>query len=456
MTTPLEPDADHLAALNEAVVGHVTRFLGGRTESPAVSPPTDPALIAELLEPPDEHGRPIGDLLEVFDRALDTGFDTASGKFLSYVPSGGLYAGALGAFLGAVTNPFTGASHAGEGPVAIEQSVIDWMAGLFGLPDGSGGVLLSGGSIANLTAMVTARTRLGEDFGAGVVYTSEWSHHSIEKAARIAGISRRRVRKIPTDRQTRMDTEALSAAIAEDRSEGLVPMMITATAGVTDTGAVDPLARCAAIAADAGAWFHVDAAYGGFFQLTDRGRARLNGIERADSITVDAHKSLFLPFGTGGLLVRDPAALVDAHEGRGTYMQDVVDAQTPHYTMMGPELTRPYRGLSVWLALHLHGVAQFRHTLDRMLDFAARAAAAIDELPPLELVSEPELSIVVFRSTRGDDDTRRIFEGLNASGDMHVSSTTVHGRFAIRLAFLSQRTTEPIVDRALDVLAGVA
>ena len=233
-------------------------------------------------------------------------------------------------------------------------------------------------------------------------------------------------------------------------------MMIVATAGVTDSGSVDPLERCGAIASAAGAWFHVDAAYGGFFQLTNRGRGRLRGISSADSITIDAHKSLLLPFGVGGLLVSDRSALVEANQGSGAYMQDVPDGELPHFNALSPEMTRPNRGLMIWMALHLHGVGQFRDELDRMLDLASWAADEIRHTDGLELACEPELSIVVFRSTRGDDASRHIFDRINRSGIAHVSSTTIDGRFTVRLAFLSQRTSSAIVERVLETIKDAA
>jgi aromatic-L-amino-acid decarboxylase len=240
--------------------------------------------------------------------------------------------------------------------------------------------------------------------------------------------------------------------VAEDSSAGLRPMTIAATAGNTDTGAIDPLPSCADEADSCGAWFHVDAAYGGFFQLTDRGRNRLVGIERADSITVDAHKSLFAPFGLGGLVFRDPSALAAAHEGRGTYMQDVGDQDRPHFFEMGPELTKPTRGLPLWFALHLHGTDQFRDTLDEMLDLAADASLRLLQLPGIELACEPELSVVAFRDVRGNDATLAVVDFINRSREVHVSSTTIEGRAYVRLAFLSQRTTTVMLDKTMGLI----
>lgn len=451
MGLPLEPSSDDRRRLGGQVAAFAERWVDDHREGRPVGGNIAPDLVAELRCPPPDAGRELPDLLDALGRALGPGFDNASGRFLGYIPSGGLPAGTWGAYLGAVTNQYTGGAHAAPGMVALEESVLTWMASVVGLPDGAGGILLSGGSLANLTAVVTARSRFGDDFRDGVLYTSERAHHSVAKAARIAGIADDGVRAVVTDERQRLDAEALAAAIEQDLADGRRPLAIVATGGTTDTGAVDPLHACADLAEEHGAWFHVDAAYGGFFALTDRGRTHLDGIGRADSVTVDAHKSLFLPFGTGGLLVRDPAMLTAAHEGRGAYMQDVVDLDLPHYLERGPELTRPNRGLPVWLALHLHGVAAFRAELDRMLDLAAHAADRLSEVPGISLVSAPTLSVVAFR---GPDDatTRRVHAAINASGEVYVSSTTVDERVHVRLALLSQRTTRHHVDAAIDVV----
>ncbi len=450
---PIEPGPEDRAALERAVSAFVQRFIDERADAPTFHGPPDAAALDRLLRPPSETGVDIESLLDRVGQAVDTGFDTASGRFLSYIPSGALHSAALGHYLGAVLNRYTAGSHAAPGMVAIEESVIRWTSSLFGLGPDAGGLLLSGGSIANLTAVVTARSQLGDRFDDGVLYTSERTHHSMTKGARIAGIGADRVRLIPTDVRLRMDPAALETAIESDLAAGLRPMMVAATAGTTDTGAIDPLDRCAEIARAHGTWMHVDAAYGGFFQLTDRGRGRLNGIEQADSITIDAHKSLFLPFGVGGLVVRDVGQLAEAHGGRGVYMQDVVDGDLPHYMELGPELTRPNRGLPLWLALNVHGVDAFRRTLDSMLDLTEQATAALIALPGLELITEPELSIVAFRATEGDDLTAAILQTMIDSRRIHVSSTTIHDRLWIRLAFLSQRTTEPVVDEAISLIA---
>jgi len=440
-------------ALAEAVARYCDQYLDGLPEAPASWPPIDAATLTGLSAPPTEEGASIEMIFNQVDAALASGINTSSGKFLSYIPSGGIFTAALGRMLGAVVNRYTGGTHGAPGLIAIEHGVVRWMCGLFGLPATASGVLLSGGSTANLTAVVAARGRMGQDFRDGAVYTSVRSHHSVTKAAAIAGIRPDRVRRLPADSRLRLDMTALRNAIAADQRAGLRPMLIALNAGTTDTGTIDPLEEGAEVAAAAGAWLHVDAAYGGFFVLTERGKQRLAGIERADSITIDAHKSLFLPFGVGGLLVANESELLSSLDERGAYMQDVPAHGTiPNYFALGPELTRPARGLEAWFALRIHGVTAFRRALDRMLDLGEEAALRLRSIPGIELAADPELSIVAFRSTVGDEATRAIFGAMNATREIHVSSTTVDGRFIIRLAFLSQRTTHEVADLALDLV----
>ena len=438
--------------LGSLVLAYLGEFFDSRSDAPASFEAPNDALVSELLAPPPESGRDLSDALRILSSAVDTGFDTTVPGFLSYIPTGGIFTSALGSFLAAGVNRYTGGYHAAPGAVAIELSVIKWMTGLFGLPETAGGILLSGGSVANLTAVVTARSQLGEAFQDGVIYTSARSHHSVNKAARIAGIAGRRVRSIATESDLRMDMSELRSALVDDRRAGLRPMMIVGTAGTTDTGSIDPLPEIAELAAEWGTWFHADAAYGGFFQLTRRGREQLRGIELADSITVDAHKSLFLPFGVGGLLVRDVKPLIQAHEGQGAYMQDVEQQELPHFFSMGPELTRPNRGMAVWLPLQLHGVNAFREVLDDMLDLAEWTSDQMAQIDGIELACVSPLSITAFYSVTGNRESQRIFQALLDSKEVHISSTTIDDRFVIRLAFLSHRTTRVIAQRVVEIV----
>jgi aromatic-L-amino-acid decarboxylase len=341
----------------------------------------------------------------------------------------------------------------------IEANVVRWLCDLFGYPEGARGVLTSGGSMANLSAVVTARSdRLGEDFSLGTVYVSEQAHLSVKKAAMIAGIPLANVRAVPVTRQLRMDVGALSDAIAADRAVGLRPFLVVASAGTTNTGAIDPLGDIAEVAEREDAWFHVDAAYGGFFRLTERGRTRFAGIDRADSITLDPHKGMFLPYGTGGLIVRDGAALRRAHHLDAAYLQDLPDdEEIPNFADYSPELSRDFRGLRVWFPLKLHGVAAFREALDEKLDLAEVLADGLRSIPEIELPWDVDLTVVPFRLRDGDDEAnRRMLAEINASKRVALSSTVIDGRFVIRACILVHRTHRDRIDECIEIARAAA
>jgi aromatic-L-amino-acid decarboxylase len=454
MSDPLRPDRAQREAL-AASASHTLEALYARRAASPTYVPVDPDLIAHMRRPPTEAGEPAETLFAEVELAASQGWDKSSGGNLSFIPNGALASGVVAATLASGVHAFTGGAHEAAALTALEQSIIEWMAGVVGLPAGAGGVLLSGGSLANQTAVATARIAvLGDEASDGVMYLSERAHHSVSKAARLAGIRPEQIRTVGTDRAGRFDVEELHETIRADRAAGHRPFLVVGVAGSTDTGSVDPLEELASVAAEAGAWFHIDAAYGGFFALTERGRARMVGLGSADSITVDAHKSLFLPYGVGAILVRDPATLREAHAGSGHYLRDVPTVDDlPHYFQIGPELTRPFRGMLVWFPLHLHGVAAFRAALDRMLDLAESAHARLAVMPGIEAGPAPTLSITTFRASAGDRATQRILDALNASGRFQVTSTVIGGRVTIRLAFLSPATTSAIVDDALAVIA---
>ena len=227
-----------------------------------------------------------------------------------------------------------------------------------------------------------------------------------------------------------MDPEALKSMVAEDRAAGRRPFLVVPAAGTTNTGAIDPMEAVADVAEAEELWMHVDAAYGGFFQLTERGNERFRGIERADSITFDPHKGMFLPYGTGSLVVRDGPALRDAHYVGAEYLQDrAPEAELPNWNEYSPELSRDHRGFRVWLPLVLHGVQAFREALDEKLDLAEHLYAALSEMPEIELPWSPQLSVVPFRLTGASDDGNRAFLArINDPKRVYLSSTTIDGR----------------------------
>lgn len=450
----LDLPADQRTALAHAALA-LLEALQQRDGQAPIFAPTPPALLAAMQAPPAEAPGDPAALLARLQAAAQTGWNKRHGGDLSYIPSGGLYSGAVAALLAAGLHAFTGAAHESPALVALEESVLQWLAGVLGLPPASEGLLLSGGSLANQTAIVCARAHAPGEPAQRRVYLSERAHHSLAKGLHLAGIDAAALHRVASDAQGRIRIDALAAQLRADRAAGRVPWLLVGVAGSTDTGSVDDLPALADLAAEHGAWLHVDAAYGGLFMLTERGRAQLAGLGRADSVTVDAHKGLMLPYGVAALLVRRPGALARAHHGSGAYLRDVPEAGAlPNYFERGPELTRPFRGLLVWLPLQLHGVAAFRATLDRCLDLARDAHARLAALPGIELLHAPSLSILAFRARAGDAATQALLEALNGSGRLHVSSTRLEGRNAIRLAFLHPRSGPAEVDAVLRIVAG--
>ncbi|HEX2206491.1 MAG TPA: aminotransferase class V-fold PLP-dependent enzyme, partial [Longimicrobium sp.] len=337
-------------------------------------------------------------------------------------------------------------------------------ADLVGYPASAGGTIASGGSLATLTAITTAREAhglRGADYSSAVVYLTTQAHHAVDKSLRIAGMGEAPIRYVEMDEGFRMRPGALAEAIAADRAAGLRPWLVAAAAGATDTGAVDPLPEIADVAQREGCWLHVDAAYGGFFMLTEHGRGVLAGIERSDSVILDPHKGLFLPWGSGIVLVRDVGPMVAAHHGSGSYMQDALAAGLEEISPadVSPELSRPFRALRMWLPLVLVGTAPFRAALEEKLLLARWFHARVREMG-FEVGPPPELSIVVFRWApegmeleRANAINRILADAIRADGRVFLSTTMLDGRFTLRMAALSFRTHLRNVDLALRMLA---
>lgn len=455
--SPFDPPLDEMDRMGSAVVDFVTRFIDDRYAARTSDYGDLEPLLGELRSPPPASGRSLDDLLSTIATAAGKGFDTANPGFVGYIPGGGLYASALADFIACVINRYTGIAAPAPALVQLEATVLRWLCDVFGLGAQAQGVLTPGGSMSNLSAIVTARTaHLGEQFLDGTMYVSEEVHHSIQKAAQFAGFPADAVRVVPADDDLHMDLAATAAAIVEDRRRGRRPFLIVASAGTINTGAVDPLSDVAELAREHGLWFHVDAAYGGFFQLTERGRTRLRGIERADSITLDPHKGLFLPYGTGCLLVSDGAALRRAHEVHAHYLPDPSrDPGLPDFSAFSPELTRDFRGLRLWLPLHLHGVETFVRALDEKLDLADFLYSELRAMDHLTVPWAPELSLVAFRPAASAGLTgAEMLDRINGTGRMWLSTADFRGETYLRMCILSHRTTPERIREATDIIRG--
>ncbi len=461
----LEPDAAARAGARERVVAYGEAFLEGLSEAKAYEADKEPA--RRLRDAPiREEPRTVEELLRLLRECVDTpGLNPASGGHLGYIPGGGLYASALGDYLADVTNRYAGIRFTGPGAVEMENLCLDWMAGVVGYPEGAGGNLASGGSIANLIAVVTARDAHGleaRDIPDAVVYTTEHVHHCLDKALRIAGMRESVKRHIPLDERYRMRADALADAVAADRRAGRIPWMVIASAGTTDVGAIDPLEEIGEVARREGLWYHLDAAYGGFFALVEECREKLAGMGLSDSIVLDPHKGLFLPYGTGAVLVKERAALHRAHWYAANYMQDaaretsVVDSPAE----LSPELSKHFRGLRMWLPLQLHGLAPFRAGLEEKLLLARYFHRRVEALG-FETGPEPELSVTTFRwvpeGAEGDGEATDAFnealvDAVHRDGRVFLSSTRLEGRFTLRLAALAFRTHLDTIELTLRVL----
>lgn len=455
----LEPAAEARAAAREAVVDYTEEFLSNieRINAFNVSEEKGKRLLGS---PISEHGSGIDEAISLLRENVDTpGLNPASGGHLAYIPGGGIYTSALGDYLADVFNRYAGVYYASPGAVRMENMLIRWMNGLVGYPETASGNLTSGGSLANLIAIVTARDAKGitsKNIESSVIYVSRQAHHSVDKAIRIAGLRECVIRFVPIDEKFRIIDSELERQIEDDKAEGLHPFLVVAAAGTTDVGAIDPLGEIGRIAKRHGLWYHIDAAYGGFFVLTEEGKRKFAGMETSDSLVIDPHKGLFLPYGLGVVLVKDRAALQAAHYYTANYMQDAVSSDDePSPAEISPELTKPFRGLRLWLPLKLHGVAPFRACLEEKLLLAKYFYEEVQKLG-FECRLEPELSVVVYRyiPETGDANAfnKALLEAVVADGRVFISSTVLEGDYTLRFACLAFRTHLKTVDTLLAVL----
>ena len=386
-------------------------------------------------------------------------------RFFAFVPGGGTFPGMLGDFIASAVNFEVSSWMEAAGPSRVEAIVLDWFKDWISYPPGAAGVLVSGGSAANLTALACAREAIvGPMRDDLVIYACDQTHSSVARAARALGFRPTQMRVLPSDEGFRLRTDALHGAIAADRDDGLVPFAVCANAGSTNTGAVDPLPALASICEEERLWLHVDGAYGGFAAMTERGGRLLSGIERADSVTLDPHKWLYQPFECGCLLVREGRLLEEAFRVSPHYLKDTAAAGGEvgevNFADRGLQLSRMARALKVWMSVSAFGSDAFRSAIDRALDLALLAQRRIEQSEELELISPARLGIVCFRrrfgAGRSEEEiealNRRLVTALDQSGYGLVSSTRLRGSYAIRLCVLNHTSGEADVLGVLDWL----
>ena len=469
MSSPLDLDLDTMRRLGYAVTDLVAEHLASLRDQPAFATRTREQAMRPLATVPPEDGVAFDTILADLQRDV---FPYAAREphpgFIAYVPSCPTFPAVLGDWIATGYNFFAGVWPVAAGPNAVELVVLDWFRRWLGMPEGAGGLLTTGGSQATLTALIAARHEIvgerPERIAALTVYVTDQAHSSVIRAAWIAGIPRSNVRALPVDPEYRMIGEELERSITADRAAGLIPFCVVASAGTTNTGSIDPLHAIADICQAAGLWLHVDAAYGGFAALTDRGRTALAGIERADTVTLDPHKWLFVPFECGCLLARDPARLSQAFRILPEYLRDVEsDGIEVNFADYGEQLTRYTRAFKVWLPVQYFGLGAIRSAIDTGINLAQYAEKRI-AAAGFEILSPAQLGIVCFRAhPPGMDDpealdrlNERINQRSNALGRHFISSTRLNDRFSLRICILGFRTTEADVEELVTSLRDLA
>lgn len=455
----LEPLPELRKAARDGVVNYTEHFIDNIETIPAYVNERESSKALSHFSV-SENPKPLKDVLSTLEKGLDvSGLNPASGGHLGYIPGGGLYYSALGDYWADITNRYAGVFYAGPGAVRMENSLIRWVASLVGYPADCVGNLASGGSIANLSAIVAARDHqkiTSEKVKRAVIYASSQAHHCILKAIRISGLTECIIRIIPLDENYRMKPDVLEKAIEEDIQKNLIPFLVIASAGTTDVGAVDPLEIIGKIAKKHNLWYHIDAAYGGFFILTEQGKKLFKGIELSDSLVMDPHKGLFVPYGLGMVLVKNKQAVMTSQYYRANYMQDTIGVDEEISPAdLSPELTKHFRGLRMWLPLQLLGLKPFRACLEEKLMLTRYFYSEIKKLG-FETGPYPELSVATYRYVPKNGDAnafnKKLMEEIAEDGRVFISSTTLEGKFMLRLAVLSFRTHLSTINILLDLL----
>ena len=464
MEHPLAMDIEAMRRAGYATVDALIARLADPEADPVLRRAGAAEMRARLGGPPPEQAGEYGAVLaRVVADVLPYAARTDHPGYFAFVPSFTTWPAALAELMAAAANPYCGAWMESAGAAQVELEVTDWFRTWLGMPASTAGVLVSGGSAANLTALLVAREAAGGPSGDTVVYVSDQAHSSLARTARAMGLRPGQVRVLPADDRWRLSPDTVAAAVRADRSAGRVPFALCASAGSTNTGAVDPLGDLADVCAADGLWLHIDAAYGGFAALTPKGRAALAGIHRADSVTLDPHKWLYQPMECGCVLIRDGARLERTFAIHPDYLDSdaTQGAGEVNFADRGLQLSRGFRALKIWVTVHTFGLAAFRAAIQHNLELAEYAEALIRSHAELTLMAPATLGIVCFRREwPGCDEAeteRRgtaLAEDLERSGAALVSTTRLAGRHAIRLCVLNPTSSEEHVRRVIEHFAG--
>jgi aromatic-L-amino-acid decarboxylase len=452
----------------DSVLGHLSRYLTAawasfdspRPSEPAADPQLISRLRADLPGEPGDVEAALGDAVQV----LEASVSPSRPLFLAYVGSSGLETSVLASALAAAYDANL-ATAAGAADL-LDRQAVRWISDFVGFPAVEGH-FTSGGQTSNLTALLAAREQAlpgarehGMAGQRAAVYCSEEAHHSIVRAAEATGLGRRAVRRIPTDARHRMRADALADAIKRDRADGITPIAVVATAGTTLTGAVDPLDAIADVCSEHGVWLHVDGAYGLAAAATATAGHWFTGLDRADSVTIDAHKWLGTQKSCSAILLRRADALRAAFGHKERYLLHEEDTGNPVDSTF--EYSRPFRSLRWWLSIRVHGAAQFRTWIEGTLQHAAHLSEAVRAHPEFELLHEPMLSTVCFRhvppglpADQLDVHNERLARAMQRDGRVFLAPAVVDGHTCLRVCFVNFRTASDDVDLILPVAAGL-
>jgi aromatic-L-amino-acid/L-tryptophan decarboxylase len=389
----------------------------------------------------------------VLDHVMTQSNIMTHSKTYAFVPGPSNYISVMSDALATGFNIFAGGWVGSAGAAGLEISTLNWMLKLFNFPiKRGGGIFTSGGSMANLTALATARTvKCGEDFSKAIIYLSDQAHSSNIKAINILGFKKEQIRIIPTDLEFKFSINKLKNAIARDKIEGLKPFCLVASSGTTNTGTIDPLEELATICKTENIWFHVDGAFGGAVILSKNGKKILRGIDKADSLTIDPHKWLFQPYEIGCLLVRDHKCLSGTFTEKPVYLRDIEGNESEiNFYDHGIELTRHFRALKFYMSIKTFGLKAFREAIDYNIELAERVEAKLRNSDKWEVVSPATLAIINFRYNPVKENlsekqidliNQKIAAKMMASGEALLVTTILLGQVVLRMCLINPKTT---------------
>lgn len=468
---------DELRELSAQSVALVADYFARVAEFP-VFPDTDAARVAERFRTnvPIE-GEPLAALMEDCRAVLDASRHSGHPRFFGYVASPSTPAGAYADLIASALNANVTSWRSAPAATEIERTVVRWLGSLIGYDEDARGLLTSGGSMANLNALLIAhRVKAGGEasrrglWAAGppmTIYSSDQVHMSVVKAADVLGLGRDQVRLVPTDARLRLDVRRLRASLAADISSGLRPFCVVANAGTVNTGAVDPLVEIAAVAAEYDLWFHVDGAYGALAAMDETKRALFEGIDRADSVSLDPHKWLYAPVDAGCLLFRDERAVRGVLQSPDADYIKVHEQETDEafaFWDYGVELSRRFRALKIWLTLRYYGTRRVAAAIAKDNRLAAELGALVEAADDFELLAPVELSVCCFRyvppgaqSEEGLNELNaRVMHGVQRGGRAYVSNVMLGGRYGLRACVTNFRTTSRDIRATLDIVREAA